>query len=118
MALGNEGTQNAFVTCAAQGDNNADRGATAIYMRVSNGTNAQITINCTLVNGFGNSNSFVPVYVPKSVQLPANAGTGLIWEPADLGNGSTSIMFPQFSCTLPPGGLIHYITRTYSEDVL
>ncbi len=118
LGILNEGSQTAFVTCALQGDNTVARGATALYLRVSNGTGAPATVSCTLVNGFGNSNSFTPVYVPKTANLPANAGTGLVWEPADLGNGSSTISFPQFSCALPPGASIHYISRTYQEEVL
>ena len=118
LGIVNEGSQTAFVSCAVQGDNLAARGATAIYVRVSNGNATDSIVTCTLVNGFGNSNSFTPIYVSKTAQMTANAGRGLSWEPADLGNGSTTIQFPQFSCSLPPGTAIHYISRTYNEEVI
>lgn len=117
MGIVNEGSQTSFVTCAVQGDYTVARGASALFLRVSNGTNASASVTCTLVNGYGNSNAFTPVYVTKSAQMAANAGASLIWEATDLGNGSSTIQFPQFSCALPPGTSIHYISRTYQEEV-
>lgn len=95
LAVQNEGTATAFVTCAQQG--NLDQRPTQLSIFVVNNTQAVSTVSCTVVSG-----STAPVYYAVSVVvLPTIDAIGATRPEApaltfDSSNAS-------WSCALPPG---------------
>jgi hypothetical protein len=113
MAVANEGSTTAFVTCDTESINNAGTGFTAVGVFVKNraGT-AGLTVNCTLVNGvLSPSGSF-----PKTSPAIAVGGISQIaWTTAD--NSGANFAAPAVSCALPAGVDIWLVEFTYPEDV-
>lgn len=109
LAVANEGTTNAFVSCtqlAAQGpavDN------TTLYLQ-NTGT-ASATINCTFVSGYdsGPKGSF-----PKAITLAAGETGTLTWSrTADNGGvnfpSDSAFSFASYSCNLPAKTELEFI---------
>lgn len=102
LAVQNEGTGPAFITCSFEVDVANAIGNAPILLDTyfSNNTAAPINLTCTAVSGFqGGTNEFVP----QTIQLaPGNEQGNLFWVDTDfeggLGSGVISI-----SCNLPPG---------------
>lgn len=114
MAVANEGTTTAFITCDSESINNTGTGFTevAVYLRNRAGA-AGITVGCTLVEGaFIATGSF-----PKtSGAIPGAGGTSqIIWTIAD--NANNVFVSPAVSCALPPGVDISLMQFKYAEDV-
>lgn len=108
LAIQNEGTAAAFVTCAIPqfsdpGLNDPDFG---VRISLINSAATDATVNCTGVS-FGNEGI---AYVPQSVVVPANTAIGsdvvLFWDEED-GNGSGG--YTTTSCSLPPGTGITFV---------
>ncbi len=96
LAVQNEGTSPAFVSCAQQGDL-AER-PTRISIALINQNASVATVTCTLVVGV-----FEPAYTTRSTAVPAGATSELLsFIPPVPG-----VPFPStnhaFSCSLPPG---------------
>lgn len=101
LAVANEGTSAAFVTCSFTTDGTSP-GVIGYSMRVSNQSAAQIPMACTAVAGNGEAAQ----YYPKSVSLAAGASATLSWLAAD--NGNALYAHPiSLSCLLPPGGALN-----------
>jgi hypothetical protein len=101
LAVQNEGTSNAFITCSFEVDagNAIGNGPVLLDTYFSNNTAAPINLTCTAVSGFqGDTNEFVG----QTISLPASGGGNLFWVDTDfeqgLGSGLISI-----SCNIPPG---------------
>ncbi len=118
LAIGNEGTSNAFVTCGLVGtEPNRGKVITRVFVRLGNDPegSSSISVTCTLVHGFGGS-AVDAVYVPKTVTVAAGSTNQIEFTPADLGAGAT-LRYPQISCALPQGGLVHYAASFYTYEI-
>lgn len=115
LAIGNEGASPAFVSCAMQGDDESNTRTThRNFLRVGNTGTGALTINCTYVYGFGAGPA--PTFLTRTVNLAAGASALVNVLPADL--GVTDIEYgAQWSCSLPPGAVVYYSGRLYSEDI-
>lgn len=118
LGLANEGSADAYVTCAWQGDDtNNGRGSQQIQVVIGNNAAAAATVNCTLVNGF-QAGSFVnATYTPKSVTIAPGAAATMTWVPGDIAGAPSEIRLPALSCQLPAGTVIHYTIKSYLEEV-
>ena len=103
LAVQNEGTALAFVTCTQQNDT-AVRAPDAT-VAIVNTTDAAAVVNCTMV-----SDSFPPAYVAKSVTVAAGQRSGIVFAPD--GGGDLFYRFA-FSCGLPPGTGIAAVAVTH-----
>ncbi len=114
LALQNEGTADAFVTCGLEGTFLAAPLSTSVAVKLRNNTAASVDVSCTLTDaGPGLHN---PTYFTKTVTLAANAvDVDLGFTSAD--NGGNAFIYPAFSCALPPGIGIAATTQSYPEDV-
>lgn len=112
LAIQNEGTDSAFVTCALKGAFAAAAINTRITVRVINGTTTPKTMACTLVDG-RNMALNAPVLRALSTVLAANGSAELVWTSA--ANGGNYI-YPAMSCNLPPGTGIRSTSRTYQYE--
>lgn len=100
LAVQNEGTSGTFVTCGLEGKTGAAPVSSLIFAGLVNNSSSAATVSCTLVDGRNGISD--PVYLPKSVELPANASiVELQWTSAD--NEGADFIYPAISCALPPG---------------
>jgi len=118
VAVQNEGSSNAFVSCAFTSQfSGADNKPTEIGIYAQNLGSVARDLTCTLVTGFAtgplNQN------ITKTVTLPVGGAQRLTtWEPADFSGGD----FPNFgpysmSCNLLPGVGLNDSYINFMEDV-
>ena len=113
LALGNEGSNTAFVTCDSDSINNFGSGHTQVGIFFTNRAGAaNVVVNCTLVDGaFTAFGSF-----PKSSAPIAVGATGnIIWTTAD--NEDANFIAPALSCALPAGVDISLVQLVYPEEI-
>ena len=99
LALVNEGTDSAFVTCAFPGFEGGTFGGLTIWF--TNFGDAAAVLRCTFVTGTaatGVPHAVLPVYTSRIRELPAGASDALF-----LTSGDASTDAPtSVSCALPP----------------
>lgn len=120
LAVGNESSANAFVTCNWQGDDRTGsvRAAKRLSVVVSNFHTAAQDVTCTLVNGHQTGALAFASYAPKTVSIAAGSHAELAWVPGDVENSKPSgIDRPSLSCALPPQTSLQHTRREYNEDV-
>lgn len=114
LAIVNEGTSPAFVTCSLVGDYAAMNNTVLFQALVRNLGAATATINCTMIAGIDYAEGPAPAYAPQSIDVGA-ASQGLFsWFPPEAG-GIQGTM--NLSCLLPPGTAINLTLRGYDEVV-
>lgn len=110
LAVQNEGTTPAFITCGLEGKFGAVVSSSVILVGLVNNSASSATVNCTLVDGREGLSD--PVYRPKSVMLPANTQLAeLVWANAD--NEGVNFIYPAISCSLPPGTGIKAVGQAF-----
>lgn len=110
----NEGTSPTFVTCGLMGANAAAPLITLAGLFLRNNTDADIAVDCTFVDAGDGFNT--PLYVPRSVTLPASSSSSLIaWDVSD--NGGSAFVYPSISCALPPGTGITATAYQFPEEI-
>lgn len=102
LAVVNEGTENAYVTCALTTEE-VSLNVQSFGTRVSNGSDAALTVSCTAVVG---DELATTSYIPKSIDLAPGAAGNLTWSGADAG-GLLSSKSIAMSCLLPPGAALN-----------
>lgn len=119
LALANEGTTPAFVSCALRGDPRpGGRGAMKVLAEVGSVTGLTGTVTCTFVDGYQQGATVDAVYRPKTALVfPASRGVALTWQPVEIAGNPEHIFRPALQCMLGPGTALHYIAITYDEDI-
>ncbi len=117
LALQNEGTASAFVSCSFMG---TDRGigdsksVITLLLYADNNTASAVSLTCTLVDGVS---GLANVFIPKTITLPANSTLNLIqWTPSDKGGIKFSFT-TNASCNLPVGTGLSIASVYFDEDV-
>lgn len=110
LALANEGTGNAFITCDTEASDLGGSGFWQVRINFYN-RGAATAFNCTLVDGI----SPLATYFPDSLHIPTNAAGIIGWNTAD--NGGENFDYPAISCSLPPGGEIIFVQFYYLEEI-
>lgn len=107
LAMQNEGTAPAFISCAFPVENLLWRFEVAL--RSFDAT--EVTVTCTVVNGY---DAGVTVYATKTAVLPASGVPQIMsWVPADFGaSGSFPSMQVAMTCALPRGASLG---RTWTD---
>lgn len=114
LAVQNEGSSNAFVTCSftAQATD-----ANLVTLIANNIGASPASLTCTAVTGL---NTGANEYVVKTVVVPASGWQGMQWTGADF-NGSPAkipgIGLFNVSCALPPGVGIGNSVIAFEEDI-
>jgi len=113
LALANEGSSTAFVTCDSENNEESFGGFQEVGVYFTNrGGSSGLTVSCTLVKGSFNASG----YIPKSTAAIPAAGYGSItWTLAD--NGGVYYPAAAVSCGLPPGVDISLVNFKYIEQV-
>ena len=113
LAVQNEGTAPAFVTCGLATEGRAY--FVEVVARSTVGT--ALTLTCTLVNGWdgGTTNG----YSTKTVTLPADGGRdGFGWQPQDFGNvGTFAHEALSVTCNLPAGANINSLYVDFRREI-
>ena len=94
LAIQNEGSAGAFITCSPVSLQGNALHASGHEMVLINNADTPSTVNCTGVSG--------TTYMPKSVQVPGSGQASLNWLGADGVNGS-NLDTMNMSCAIPPG---------------
>jgi hypothetical protein len=115
LAVQNEGTSAAFVSCSFMDTDRSVNGVTDVYLYADNNTSSPVTVNCTLVTGISGD---YPQYFPKSILLPANSKlNGFVWSSTDNGGSNFSNKAINASCQLPVGTGLTSSFVYFDEDV-
>ncbi len=120
LAVQNEGTQTAFVTCAftSQGDFSASaENPVAVVMWFNTTSGAATSISCTGVSGYQQGPN---QFVVKTATAPATgAQAPILWEASDFADAPD--IFPSglfsVSCALPPGTAINDSYVFFQEEI-
>lgn len=116
LAMQNEGTANAFVTCAFGGAFNGVPSQKTVTVGFTNNTSAAITVSCTLADA--QAGVINAEYFPKSISVPPNtAPVALLLWSAVADNGGVRFTYPAVSCLLPPGIGVQVTNHTYDEEI-
>ena len=115
LAIQNEGTIPAFVTCAFEGTNSGQPGSKRIRVLLRNFGAAAVDVSCTLVDG--GPGIFLPTYFTQVTTVAPGPTTIIFatWTRAD--NGGNPYTYPAVSCNLPPNVAIPAVQRDYDEDI-
>lgn len=115
VALGNEGTSTAFVTCDTDSINDFPSGHTGVGVYFNNRAAAAGTVvNCTLVDGAFVANESFP---KASNAMAVGPAAGVITWSAAADNEGDNFVAPAISCALPPGVDIALVQFIYPEEV-
>ena len=117
LAVQNEGSAGAFVTCSMAGTAlgiDGTRSISSLYLYLDNNSANFVTVTCTLVDGLSGTTN---VYLPKAIVLPANSKFSYLrWNVTD-NDGNRYLYSTNTSCNLPAGTGISATWVTYREDV-
>ena len=108
LAIQNEGTTNAFLTCSSQGGFNPVAVDSAVVI-VRNLNASTVDISCTLVDG---PLPGVASYFTKTISLPPDLFGVVGWEPSEYGL-TTFSGSENFSCKVPPGVEVNVVGFGY-----
>jgi len=116
LAMVNEGTSNAFVTCAFGGVFNGVPSQKTLTIGFTNITAAVITVNCTLADA--QAGVINPEFFPKSINVPPQGApvTLLLWSAA-ADNGGVRFTYPAVSCMIPVGAGVVNTLHTFDEEI-
>lgn len=119
LALANEGTTPAFVSCALRGDPRpGGRGAMKVLVEVGAIGELVGTVTCTFVDGHEQGGTTSAVYRTKSaIVSPLARGATLTWQPSEIAGAPEHIFRPALQCKLGPKTALHYLSLTYDEDI-
>lgn len=116
LALRNEGTTSAFVSCSLQTDGGQNNGYGTALLTFVNRNATSTAVDCTMVNGtvaelvaLGED---PPTFFPQTLGIPANSAGVMTWEAPDF-QLTTFNRWLNFTCNLPPGVEIALIGGTY-----
>ncbi len=103
LALQNEGTASAYVSCSFMSTVDGIGGSRSIggvFLYADNNTGSDVDMTCTLVDGISGS---APIYIPKTITMSANSrGNTFYWLVNDNG-GERFYVTVNASCNLPVG---------------
>jgi len=111
LAVQNEGTTDAFVSCSLPGDFTGT-GNYLFVVGLSNLGTTSITVNCTYVDGLTPPIG-EPAYLPQSVTIAAGSIGFAVWESEE---GELFTQFANVSCLLPPNAAINVLEVQFEQD--
>lgn len=115
LAVQNEGTAPAFVSCSFMSTDRSDAGMTEVYVYADNNTASSVDLTCTLVTGVS---GLGPAFFPKTLTLPANSTINeFLWTAADNGGENFDNYTTNISCNLPVGTGLSITFVYFDEEV-
>ncbi len=109
LALQNEGSSTAFVTCAFPTFGIGEGpGWPGLGLVLVNLTESNVAVTCTLVSGASRDGAVY--YQPKTSTVPAGSvDSFMMFLPTEIPGQPPTIPSPNLSCALPPGVGIQYL---------
>lgn len=119
LAIKNEGTSSAFLTCGLYSQFDANTGGvTGVQLIVTNRNAADVDVSCTLVDGIIDPDLGFADYFPLTVSVVAGTATDLFWDPAGGGGTFDPVFgFPALSCNVPANVEINQEAHGYLEEI-
>lgn len=116
LAVQNEGTAAAFISCSFMGTDLAAAGILGVLLLSDNSNTAAVTLTCTLVTG-ASGGVTGQRFLPQTITMPASSRLNRFrWFAADFGLGNLDNV-TSASCNLPVGTGLSLAVIYYSEDV-
>ena len=109
----NEGAETAFIICGLPRLFSTDLEAD-INIQMASFDGIADSVNCTAVNRQSSGTS--PVFVPKTVAIPASGATSTTWTAAELGGASVGFAF-SITCALPQGVAIVGVRINFPDEI-
>lgn len=114
LAIANEGTQAAFVSCSLPGNSNAlDTDYFGVALR--NTRPVGIIMQCTLIEGLDSPVGADPEYHSKQIALAPGAHAVLSWDKTEAGGNMQAQV--NLSCLIAPGVQIGMLYINHEVDV-
>ena len=106
LAITNEGTSAAFVTCGFEYDAVDAEGNAPVLLDTyfSNTTAAELSVTCTAVSGFETGDN---EFVSQTVAIAPGTQGNLFWEDADFPVDGLASGLVSISCNLPAGAAVN-----------
>lgn len=109
LAVANEGTASAFVTCGVRNDENAAV-VSSIRLAVTNRAASVQSISCTLVDGLIDATLGFADYYPQTTSAASGVDTQLTW------SGGT-FKWPAISCNVPGHVELNMVSTTFDDEI-
>ncbi len=111
QSIGNEGTAIAFVSCSTLDQQGGANSIAGVWLHNTTGT--AVDVPCTMsTQNLADGAS----YFTKTGNVPATGDTYLLWTTSDNGGNNFSKQ-PNFSCQLPPGVQLWFVTYVTTTDL-
>ncbi|MGH8033375.1 MAG: hypothetical protein ACREO8_13705 [Luteimonas sp.] len=112
LAVQNEGTSNAFVTCSYEADSFASlNGILVLDTFFTNNSANTVQLTCVAVSGFQEGTN---EYIAKTTVIEAGQQGNPSWEAVEVPSGLLDSLI-NISCALPPGVSINDSTVVWDE---
>ncbi|MEP6632881.1 MAG: hypothetical protein ABJA62_01595 [Luteimonas sp.] len=112
MAIANEGSTSAFITCSLESTNSVSYGQSYVSAAFVNRGTSTTNVSCTMVAG--GTFTPAPIFFTKSINVGAS-GTGVIaWTQAEVG---ARMGLASLSCNLPAAVEIGTILDAYPFNI-
>lgn len=104
LAIANEGTSNAFISCSLPIEQTAHNGNNIVAIGLVNRGPALVAVACTMVDGTAPelAGAIPPTLYPKNIAIAPGEGVTLAWQASEYALQVFS-KFAGVSCSLPPG---------------
>lgn len=113
LALRNEGSSSAFVSCSMQSDGGENPGYQTALITFVNRNASSAAVDCTMVAGIvAELGEGAPTFFPKTLGVPAGTAGIMTWVAADF-ELETFDNWLNFTCSLPPGVEMALVGGTY-----
>lgn len=118
LAIANEGTSNAIVSCTLAIDQSASEGNLTVGIGLINRSAQLVPVSCTFVDGTAPEvvGAIPPTYYTRNIALSAGQGGSIVWQAAEFGLAAFSFV-ASASCSLPPGVEIAAMVTVYDDGV-
>lgn len=112
LAVQNEGTSNAFITCAFAVElSQAVPGSESLSTWYHNANATDVDLTCTAVSGYQTGTN---EFVSETITITAGNQGQIFWEDADFASGIEGLI--AISCNLPPGVGVNDTYMNWDED--
>ncbi|MEP6634230.1 MAG: hypothetical protein ABJA62_08460 [Luteimonas sp.] len=116
LAIQNEGTASAFISCSLLGTDRSFAGITQIEVFANNNTASVVHLSCTLITGL--SKFGTQQFLPKTIVMPVGGGLNIFqWSLPDNGGNPFNNFTVNVSCDLPVGIGLSIMFIDFDEDV-
>lgn len=116
LAIANEGTSNAFLSCTLPLDQTTVQANTVVAVGLVNRSDALVAVACTFVDGTVPEllGGVAPTLYPKNIAIAAGEGASLLWNASEYELEAFS-KIASVSCSLPPGVEIAGMATAFTE---